>query len=129
MPIATYEDVEARWRPLSDSEQAVATVRLADVERMIRRRIPTLDARIAADENFGLDVVRVMADAVIRVLLNPDGKRQESIDDYSWTRDRSISDGALRITAAEWLLLGVTVGSRKAFMIDTTPAAAYRHEC
>lgn len=125
MPIATVTDVEGRWRPLSDSETLIAETRLADAERSIRRRIKDLDARIAADpDGFGADVVQVIADAVIRVLLNPDRKRQEQIDDYKYTRDRTISDGTLRITAADWLLLGVSVGARKAFSIDTTPAAA-----
>lgn len=124
MATAEIFDVEARWRPLTAAETIVAQTRLDDVERMIRRKITDFDARIAADDDFKADVVQVEADAVIRVLKNPDAKRQESIDDYSWTRDRSISGGALRILLGEWELLGVRVGGRKAFMIDTTPPVA-----
>ena len=121
MAYAEVTDVEARWRPLTESESIVATARLADVLRRIKSRITDLDDRAAADADFAADVVQVQVDAVLRLLKNPDGKRAESIDDYSWTRDRALSDGALRITEEEWALLGVATPRRKAYMIDTTP--------
>lgn len=64
---------------------------------MLRRRISSLDADIAADESGDLEpeVIRVLCTAVLRVMKNPDGKRQESIDDYSWTRDQAVSSGLL----------------------------------
>ena len=60
-----------------------------------------LVAEIGEDANLSRDVVRVLSSAVIRVLKNPDGKRQESIDDYSWTRDNAVSAGVLYFTDAE----------------------------
>jgi hypothetical protein len=71
-----------------------------------------------------LDVRMVIANAVIRVLKNPDGKRQESIDDYSWTRDRVLSAGVLYLTDDEWRILGGIGGKGAAFQIDTTPEIA-----
>jgi hypothetical protein len=135
---ATVADVESRWRPLTDDETTLAETRLEDVYRNIRRRFRKLgknvDALIAADDalsdgdvdkGFREDVIEVQADAVIRVLINPEKLRMESIDDYSRTRDKSVSDGVLRVTGEEWAKLGVTSeSSSRAFSIDTTPAAA-----
>lgn len=119
---AVYQDVEARWRPLSTQEQTTAQTLLEDVWRLIKRRIPDVEARIADDSDYGDDVIMVEASAVLRVLKNPDGKRQESIDDYTYIRDRANSAGDLYVSDKEWsLLLGETEG--KAFSIDTMPAA------
>lgn len=100
---ATTEDLEARWRPLSAQEEINGTTFLEDAWRMLRRRITTLEADIAADPSGDLEgeVVRVMSTAVLRVMKNPDGKRQESIDDYSWTRDQAASAGLLYFTDDE----------------------------
>lgn len=122
---ATSADVASRWRPLTDAEATIADTLLGDVWRMIVRRIDDVDTRMAeatTGADYTADVVMVQANAVMRVLKNPDGLRQESIDDYSWTRDRAISSGALHITDDEWLLLGATGGTGGAFTIDTTPA-------
>jgi hypothetical protein len=137
--IAAPADVVAAWRPLTDEEALVASTRLATTERWIRKRITKagrdLAAELAADDaladddpdkGFRAEIVDVQVEAVMRVLMNPDRHSAESIDDFSFRRDKSISDGTLRITAEEWARLGITndVTSRKAFMIDTTPDAA-----
>lgn len=100
---ATTADLEARWRPLSTQETTNGTTFLEDAWRMLRKRIPTLEADIAADETGDLaaEVVRVEATAVLRVMKNPEGKRQESIDDYAWTRDQAVSAGLLYFTDDE----------------------------
>src|SRR5690349_6766036 len=98
---ATTDDLVARWRPLSDQETTNGETFLADAWRMlkadVRRAGSDLEALIADDETGDLEpeVVRVLATAVLRVMKNPDGKRQESIDDYSWTRDQAVSAGLL----------------------------------
>jgi hypothetical protein len=137
--IAAPADVVAAWRPLTDEEALVASTRLATTERWIRKRITAagrdLAAELAADaalpdddpdKGFRQEIVDVQVEAVLRVMMNPDRLRSESIDDHSFTRDRTISDGTLRITAEEWARLGITTSpsARKAFMIDTTPDAA-----
>lgn len=127
-PIVVPDDIENRWRPLTDQEKLNADALTGDAWRMIRSRIgdETLDEKstdVTNGEYFIDDVVMVIANAVIRVLKNPDGKRQESIDDYAWTRDRVLSAGVLYITDDEWRVLGVSgAGRGAAFQIDTTPS-------
>ena len=100
---ATTADLEARWRPLSDQEKINGQTFLEDAWRLLRRRIQTIEADIAADTSGDLqaDAVRVLATAVLRVMKNPDGIRQESVDDYSWTRDQAVSAGLLYISDDE----------------------------
>lgn len=98
---ATTADLEARWRPLSDQETTNGQTFLDDAWRMLRRRFPDLEADVAADVDLAAEAVRVMATAVLRVMMNPEGKRQESIDDYAWTRDQAVSAGVLYFTADE----------------------------
>ncbi len=97
---ATTADLEARWRPLSVQETINGETFLADAWRMLRRRISSLESDIADDTTGDLEaeVVRVMCAAVLRVMKNPDGVRQETIDDYSWTRDQAVSAGLLYFT-------------------------------
>lgn len=97
---AHIEDLASRWRPLSDQEQTNGETFLDDAWRMLKRRIATLETDMTADTSGVLtaEVVRVLATAVLRVMKNPDGKRQETIDDYSWTRDQAVSAGLLYFT-------------------------------
>lgn len=100
---AIYLDIEARWRPLSSEEQNVASTLLEDAWRLLRRvdGLADLEARIDADSELRAEVVRVLSLAVKRVLLNPDGKQIEQIDDYSYTRDKSTAAGELYFTDEE----------------------------
>ena len=98
---ATTADLASRWRTLSTQETTNGTTFLADAWGMLKRRIPTIEASIATDAALSAEVVRVLATAVLRVMKNPDGKRQESIDDYSWTRDQALSAGLLYFTDEE----------------------------
>jgi hypothetical protein len=99
---ATTADLAARWRPLTTAETTVGTTLLGDAYGMLVRRVPNLDARVTANaDGFAAVVVRVLATAVLRVMKNPDGKRSESIDDYTWQRDQAISAGVLYFTDDE----------------------------
>lgn len=98
---ATTADLEDRWRPLSALELTNGGTFLDDAWRMLSRRLPTLEAEIATDDDLSGEVVRILATAVLRLMKNPDGKRQESIDDYSWQRDRAVSAGLLYFTEDE----------------------------
>ena len=121
-PAATT-DIEARWRPLTPAETTVATALLADAWVILQTQVPTLVARL---DDATLDpavVVAVESAMVLRVLKNPDGKRQESIDDYSWTIDSARSSGALYVSDDELALLGGK-SSRSAFSI--APAGDYQ---
>lgn len=115
---ASTDDLASRWRPLSDQEEVNGQVFLDDAWRMLRRRVSTIEADITADITGDLEaeVIRVLATAVLRVMKNPDGKRQESIDDYSWTRDQAVSAGLLYFTDED--LNGLIVD-------DTGPTGAF----
>lgn len=120
---AAPSDVVDRWRPLSDQEQINAGTFLDDAWRMLKRQLTSqgydIEALMTDDPEVVSEVVRVLASAVLRVMKNPDGKRQEAIDDYSWTRDQAVSSGLLYFTDDETssLIPGVS-GGRRAFMID-----------
>lgn len=115
------EDLEALWRPLSDAEKIVAQSWLDAAWTIVTARFPNIDARIG-DGSLNADLVStVVSSMVLRVLRNPDGKRQESIDDYSWTRDNAVSSGLLYITPDELSWLG-SGGPSGAFTI--TPYGA-----
>lgn len=98
---ATTTDVVNRWRPLSTQETTNAQTFLDDAWVMLKRRAAGLEDAMALDVDLTSEVVRVITTAVLRVLKNPDGKRQESIDDYSWTRDQAVSAGLLYFTDEE----------------------------
>ena len=122
---ATTADLVSRWRPLSAQEDTNGTTFLEDAWRILKRRLPDLEADIAADGTGELaaETVRVMATAVLRVMKNPDGKRQESIDDYSWLRDKAVSAGLLYFSDDEIdeLIPGGT-GGRGAFSLSLLPS-------
>jgi hypothetical protein len=129
MAYAITDDVAVSLgRSLTSEETDVAWGLLERAELLILRRIPDLAARIAADATLQDVVVMVEADAVARVLRNPSGVWQERIDDYSYTRDRSISSGMLYISDDEWDMLQTTPGTSvpsEAFTIRTFGEAGY----
>jgi hypothetical protein len=111
---ATIPDLEDRWRPLStDQETANATALLADAWAMLLMRRPTLEADITAATVTTANVVRVVCAMVLRVLRNPDGLLEESLDDYRYRRDSAISAGALYVSSDE--------------LADLTPGRARRN--
>lgn len=77
-------DIEARWRPLSSEEAAVAAVLLGDADRNLFFARPALTSAIALDP---LDVKYidpelckvVVVDQVWRVLINPDSFRTTNV--------------------------------------------------
>jgi hypothetical protein len=113
---ATAADVAARWRALTATETTKATTLLNDSWLLIKQKNPTVEARIAAatlDEEL---VTMVQCAMVIRVLRNPDGKRQEQIEDYSYQRDAN-DTGDLFITDEELALLAEVTSASDAFTI------------
>lgn len=120
---ATSADIEDRWRPLSAQETTNADTFLDDAWVMLKRHFTDLsvdiEAEIAADADLRADVVRVEATAVLRVLKNPDGLAQESVDDYTYKRDEAVASGLLYFSDDE--LDGLVPGSGvkgRAFMVD-----------
>lgn len=103
-------DLEARWRPLSASEAVVAQSVLDDALSIVVVRRPTVMADIAAGEVTEDSLIFVVCAMVLRVLKNPDGKAEESIDDYRYKRDTAIASGALYVSDDELrLVTGVLI--------------------
>lgn len=100
-------DLEARWRPLSDAESTVAAALLADAWAIILNRFPDVEDRlVASPATLTIAILEAVECAmVLRVLRNPDGKVQESIDDYAWTRDKSVAAGELYLSEREESIL------------------------
>src|SRR5690606_3544222 len=108
MAQATASDVTARWaRSATTEETALINVRLADVDRIIKRRISDLDAKCAADPVFKSDAVQVEADAVRRLVRNPEGYLSETDGSYTYMLSQEMSRGRLEILPEEWEILGV----------------------
>lgn len=110
---ATVTDIANRWRPLSANETTVASTLLADAWTLLTATDLTIDTRLSVVPPTLAPalVIPVLASMVLRVLKNPDGKAQESIEDYSYTRDRAIAGGALYVAADELARLTTTADS------------------
>ena len=107
MAYASADDVAVRWsRELSCEDIKLVEVRLEDVERLIRRRIPDLEDRIDSGKVNVEDVVQVEADAVLRLARNPEGYVSETDGNYTYTLSKDLATGTLSITSAEWTILG-----------------------
>lgn len=109
---ATTSDIEERFRPLTPAETINATALLDDAWWLLTGRLPALEANMTAGSVSVGNVIRVVSNMVIRVLRNPDGKLEESIDDYRYRRDALVSSGALTVTDDE--------------LADLTPGAGRR---
>lgn len=121
MTYADVYDVQVRLgRPYDGQvEVELARAKLGDVETLIRTRLGDLSL---LDRDA---LVMVEAEAVVRVLRNPDAKTNERIDDYSWGRHASVASGLLYVTDEEWALLA-PASPRGAFTIRPG-ASEYRY--
>ncbi|MER6531160.1 hypothetical protein [Streptomyces sp. NPDC001508] len=96
MALATLDDLADRLgRDLTDSEKRRATAWLEDATALILKRFPQYETAPGAVSK------KVCCAMVLRALTNPDGKRQESIDDYSYTIDSSRSRGEIYLSDEE----------------------------
>jgi uncharacterized protein YcaQ len=108
--IASVTDVQNRWwgHEITEDETPLVEQRLGDVERRIRRRIKDLDDRILAGTTDVEDVKQVEADAVLRLVKNPDGFMSETDGNYTYMLSQDSTSGKLEILPDEWALLGWT---------------------
>jgi len=108
---ATPADVEIRLgRPLEPDEAQIVETRLNDAERLIRSRIPDLDERVTEGIIDRDTLVMIEADAVLRLVRNPEGYVEEQDGDYRYRLSEKVASGELDILAKEWALLGVRDG-------------------
>lgn len=94
-------DLADRWRPLSVEEEPVAQALLDDAWAVLLAQVPGIEARMTAGTLSDALVRKVESAMVLRVLRNPEGWRQWSIDDASFTRDQSLSAGQLYLAPEE----------------------------
>lgn len=108
MALATYADVQDRLlgQTLTVEEQAVVGVRLGDAERLLKAQIPDLVTKAGADPDYHANVVMVEAEAVLRLVRNPEGYLQETDGSYSYMVSQQVASGKLSILDEEWTLLG-----------------------
>lgn len=96
MALATLQDLEDRLgRDLTETEVRQATAWLADATALILKHFPQYAAN---PTDISLKVCCAMVE---RKLQNQNGKRQESIDDYSYTIDSSRSRGEVYLSDEE----------------------------
>lgn len=100
---ATVDDVNSRLlgRDLTDEERAKVPFLLADASAIMREAVPGLDLPPGPPAT----AVAVCCAMVLRVIQNPEGKRSEQIDDYSYTIDSARSAGQLYLTEEERAML------------------------
>lgn len=111
MSYAAPKDIADRLgRSLTDEETTLVSTRLGDVERKIRRRIPDLDVKAAADADYLAEVVRIEAEAVLRLVRNPEGYLQETDGTYGYMFSQQVASGRLEILPEEWADLGIRRG-------------------
>lgn len=118
MAYATVIDVATTLgRPITDpDEQNQITNWISKTERIISARLGSLDN---LDRQILADVI---SEVVARRARNPDGKRNERIDDYSYTLDAAASAVELTLTADEWARLSQDGSTSGAYMPVLTPA-------
>lgn len=108
MAYATAEDVVTLWA--KEPEPEVMTLierRLEQVERMIRRRVTDLDTQASESDTFLADLIDIEADAVLRLVRNPEGYMSETDGTYTYQLQTDLSSGRLEILDDEWQTLGV----------------------
>ncbi|ADB93714.1 head-to-tail adaptor [Mycobacterium phage RedRock] len=117
MAYATANDVVVLWAKEPEPEvMALIGRRLEQVERMIKRRIPTLELQAATDATFKADLIDIEADAVLRLVRNPEGYLSETDGAYTYQLQSDLSQGRLVILDEEWETLGVN-SLKRSFVI------------
>ena len=118
MAYATARDVVTLWAKEPEPEVMVLIERrLEQVERMIRRRIPSLDTLTAASATFLADLIDIEADVVLRLVRNPEGYISETDGAYTYQLQTDLSGGRLVVLNDEWTALGVFRLSRMSTIV------------
>ena len=132
MAWTTANDVIAAWIGDDAPTDSVLVGRWVDkAERLLRSKIPDLQARVDAGSTVEPDLLGNVQDVVTamvqRVFRNPEGvrQRQEGTGPFSGSVTYGGDQpGALWVTDAEMALLAVAGLSTGAFTIDMIPATS-----
>lgn len=107
----------------TSAQSAQAQAFLDDAEWQIKQRFPDLAERLAAGTVTIETLARVEVRAVRRIMLNPDGKDNEKIDDYSYGFNSDIANSEVAISDEEWswLLPQGTPGESFSIKLGSSP--------
>lgn len=114
---AVYGDLEARWRPLSASEQTTATTLLDDASAIIRAEVPGAD-------DIDPALTKLVACAMVKramIAADSDGVTSQMDVAGPFTQQKAFANplGNLYLTKQDKRLLGI--GGQSAFMVDLGP--------
>lgn len=96
--------VSDRWRLLTTAESSIVDTLIEDAQDELEYQVrfagyPAVDP---GDELAVRTYTRTIGNMVKRLLINPEGVLEESIDgEYTYRRDKSVSSGALYVDASE----------------------------
>jgi hypothetical protein len=132
MAWTTAAEVTAAWiGGDAPTESALVDVWIGKAERLLRAKVPGLDARVTADPLLEPDLLGnvkdVVTEMVQEVFRNPERirTRQESTGPFggsvTYGGDKP---GALRVTAEQIELLSLAGTNRGAFTVDTIPVTS-----
>lgn len=125
-PLASAADVAQIWQPLTPEQQSRASGLAEYASAMLRQMLPGIDGWIA-DGTVGEPLVRfTVANAIKRVLANPDSVLQESIDDYSSTKAAAAAAGEILFTADDLAALRPLGGRGAARAFTIRPGVVAR---
>lgn len=118
---AAYTDLEARWRPLSATEQATATTLLEDASVIIRAEAPGAD-------DLDSDITKFVACGMVKramIASGTEGVGQDNLTAGPFSQQRSYANpmGNLYLTKQDKRLLGI--GGQRAHTIDQGPYEDY----
>lgn len=119
-PLVDYASVDdvatTLGRPITEPDEVKQVGSwIQKVQRRIYRKLGDLG-------QLDADALRdVIAEVVARRVRNPEGKRSERIDDYSFSLDADAAKSGLYITDEEWDLLIPDVSVDGAFTIGANP--------
>lgn len=130
---AAVADVERRMlRPLTDLETGFVPTALNDALQQLLVRAPGLAGKLEDPTIPDSDPIRLVTTAtqcamVKRVLSNPDGILEETVDEGAYSRrlDAALSSGQLAPTDQELATLSIAIGSPDgAFSVRAQPDRA-----
>lgn len=109
---ADFDDVKTRsTRAISESQKPWVEAKLGDAWEMLKAKVPGLVERIESEDLSNSLVVAILAEAVIRVLKNPNSVRSTGIDDAQVTIDYTVASGRLYFLDEELALLMPSVAA------------------
>jgi hypothetical protein len=108
-PLAVIGHVTEQFGALTAAQEGLVNALLRAASKLVRARIPALDAMLA-DGRLDADLVALaVTNMVLRVLRNPGGLRAETVGPFSRTYDTTHAAGLLVLSSDETAILTPTV--------------------